>query len=138
MAMASSQVVSELAKKWKNWRFAVRVHEGLEPEFTAEFSKLIDTNSTPSPPIVYRCSKNKIYQYAKIGTYIDQTSFITTCEKKEDMAYTDIKKGKTYLELETCGIPSLDLGDERVFQLGHRIFITKREDNQLYGQLVKC
>jgi hypothetical protein len=139
--MDSCKIVKDrdaiLEEKWKDYDYAVLIHEGKEPIFANEFNNMILRKMEDSPQFLYRTSKNKIYQYVKVGKCINQRSFLTAYSDPTYDFYKDVDESKkTYLEFDTNGKKSLLIDTENVFPLGtNKILITSRDGNKIKGIL---
>lgn len=122
---------SELITKWTDWSFAVRVHQGKEPEFSEAFEALILESKEVLPETTYRFSKYKKLRFLKEGDNVNTGSFIALAKTKDDIMSVD--KNPHYSEGTLMIVKStpvqalyIESTNEYVLPRGYDLRVTKR------------
>lgn len=143
MTEIEDQTLDQLAEKWTNWAFSVKVHEGKEPEFVKCFDRLIRSEAKDLvPETTWRFSRYKKLLYVVEGDMIGGkvTSFLALAKTKEDVYNYD---GGVLMEIQTDPEAKIvahyiEKTKEYVLPTGYDLRVTKRvSQNHLICRLSK-
>ncbi len=97
---------SKLVDQWTDWNFAVRVHEGKEPEFVEQFNEwILNHGQKELPDTVWRFSRFKKLLSVQPGELIGgkANSFLAVARTRESVYPYDSKEG-VLMEIRTQGL----------------------------------